>query len=403
VRNQTFVEELPQLVAHPATDQGEALPQRKLRIAIATSGRFHVLDLARELAELGHSVRFYSIVPPWRTRKFGLPAHCNIWLLPRISLQYGLMRASHKTRWKEHTEQRFAEALDRAIAIALQPCDVFIGMSGFCNRSTQVAKQKYGAKIIIERGSTHILSQQEILAAIPGAQQVPNFAVQRELHDYAQADIISVLSQHCAESFLERGFPYSKLMRTLPGVDLRMFPPTPAPPAEPPTILMAGSWSMQKGCDVLLQAWRQLPGVKLLHVGSVADVPLPRESLFEHVATVDQSQLSQFYARAQVCVLASRQEGMGIVLLQALASGLRIVCTDRTGGTDMKPLLNDPYAIRLVHADDAMSLAEALRAALADCQSETGLRDRLGPVREQVTWTAYAQRYETELLHRMLA
>ena len=34
---------------------------KPLRIAIATGGRFHVLDLARELDALGHEVRFYSV------------------------------------------------------------------------------------------------------------------------------------------------------------------------------------------------------------------------------------------------------------------------------------------------------------------------------------------------------
>ena len=36
---------------------------RRLRIAIATAGRFHVLDLARELNALGYAVDFYSYVP----------------------------------------------------------------------------------------------------------------------------------------------------------------------------------------------------------------------------------------------------------------------------------------------------------------------------------------------------
>ena len=43
-----------------------------LRIGIASAGRFHVLDLARELSRLGHQVRFYSYVPKSRGRRFGL-------------------------------------------------------------------------------------------------------------------------------------------------------------------------------------------------------------------------------------------------------------------------------------------------------------------------------------------
>ena len=54
----------------------------KLRIGIATSGRFHLLDLARELDALGVDVRFYSYVPRKRAQKFGLPPAVTLHLLP---------------------------------------------------------------------------------------------------------------------------------------------------------------------------------------------------------------------------------------------------------------------------------------------------------------------------------
>ena len=45
-----------------------------MKIAVVTTGRFHVLDLARELAALGHELQFFSCVPRKRAAKFGLPA-----------------------------------------------------------------------------------------------------------------------------------------------------------------------------------------------------------------------------------------------------------------------------------------------------------------------------------------
>lgn len=44
-----------------------------MKINILSSGRFHVCDLARELARNGHDVKFYSFVPTKRAMKFGLP------------------------------------------------------------------------------------------------------------------------------------------------------------------------------------------------------------------------------------------------------------------------------------------------------------------------------------------
>jgi hypothetical protein len=62
-----------------------------MRIAIVTTGRFHVFDLAREMAALGHDVAFYSYVPRRRAEQFGLPRQCHrallSWVLPLIAAQ----------------------------------------------------------------------------------------------------------------------------------------------------------------------------------------------------------------------------------------------------------------------------------------------------------------------------
>lgn len=47
-----------------------------MRIGIASLGRFHVLDLARELDVLGEEVQFHSYVPRKRAERFGLPLFC---------------------------------------------------------------------------------------------------------------------------------------------------------------------------------------------------------------------------------------------------------------------------------------------------------------------------------------
>src|SRR4029453_17655357 len=112
-----------------------------------------------------------------------------------------------------------------------------------------------------------------------------------------------------------------------------MFPATPAPPPHAtPTIIMVGAWSLQKGCDVLTEAWRRLPpGTRLLHVGPLGDAPLPGDMGFEHRDAVDQRQLTGCYAQAHVMALASRQEGRGLGLAQALGSGLLVAATEPTG------------------------------------------------------------------------
>jgi glycosyltransferase involved in cell wall biosynthesis len=207
-----------------------------------------------------------------------------------------------------------------------------------------------------------------------------------------------VPSRHAELSFIERGVPPHKIFRNPYGVDLSMFPPTPAPaPAVPPTVIMAGAWSLQKGCDVLTEAWRRLPrkGTRLLHVGPVHDAPLPTDAGFEHRAAVDQRRLTELYGEAHVMALASRQEGLGLVLAQALASGLPVAATLPTGAEDLQDQLDDPGAVALVPADDVDAFTSALATQLARAAAQpSGARDLLGGARERVTWTAYGDRYD---------
>src|SRR6266705_3038494 len=173
---------------------------RRLHIAIATAGRFHVLDLARELHALGHDVRFYSYVPRARARRFGLPGECHVSLLPfvlaAIAWQQAIPRLMPETR-----DRILYALLNRAVIMRLRPCDVFICMSGIYLEAARFAKERYGAAIWLERGSRHILSQDEILAATPGAEQPSPLAIRRELAGYALADRVVIPSHHVAKSF----------------------------------------------------------------------------------------------------------------------------------------------------------------------------------------------------------
>jgi alpha-maltose-1-phosphate synthase len=149
---------------------------------------------------------------------------------------------------------------------------------------------------------------------------------------------------------------------------------------------------------VLVEAWRKLPGTRLLHVGLLGDAPLPDDPHFEHVDAVPQSQLPSWYARAHVFALASREEGQAVVQAQALASGLKLVCTTRTGGADLIPWTETEHAIRVVPPDDPVALAEALQAALAERPATGEPRDVLGRFRQELSWPASARRYEQRLL-----
>ncbi len=371
---------------------------RSLKIAIATGGRFHVLDLARELDALGHEVRFYSYVPRKRALKFGLPARTHVALLPLMFPFLGWEWLRPKL-FPAVDEKLMAWALNRAVIARLAPCEVFICMSGLFLEAAVYAKRKYGARVFLERGSQHILSQKEILEAIPGAQLPSDFMIQRELAGYELADRIIVPSNHVVESFARQSAAVAKLFKNPYGVNLEQFPQQCVVPPGPKTVLFVGGWSYRKGADVLVDAIRRLGDVRLIHVGGLGDVPFPEDLRFTHYDPVPQWRLKEFYGRAQAFVLASREEGLALVQIQALASGLPLVCTDRTGGLDLahSPALR--ARICVVTNEDAKALAGGIAATLEKAILLPGLPRLSARDRQLLSWRCYAERYSEELLN----
>jgi glycosyltransferase involved in cell wall biosynthesis len=275
-------------------------------------------------------------------------------------------------------------------------------MSGLCVRSARAARDKYEAKIFIERGSRHILSQKEIGEAIAKCHDVvvSSFTVRRELWAYNYADVIGIPSYHVEESFLTRGIPKEKLCRNPYGVDLNIFLPTERL-ANQSTILFVGTWSLRKGCDVLWKACEPIDSWHVVHVGPIGDAPVPVSPRFQHNDPVEQANLIKFYQRAHIFVLASREEGLSLVLAQALACGLPVVCTTHTGGSDLQEFLSDPKWVRVIPVGDIAALRDGIEVALALAQGQTGVRDILGPARDKFSWARYGKRYSDEIVSRL--
>jgi glycosyltransferase involved in cell wall biosynthesis len=372
---------------------------RRLKIGIATVGRFHVLDLARELCVLGHDVSFYSIVPRRRARKFGLPDACYVSLLPFV-LPFLFWERVMPGFARKSRERFLFIALNYAVMLRLRRCDLFIFMSGIYLEAPRFAKWRYGARLWLERGSQHILSQDEILAKLPGAERPTALVIKRELAGYKLADRIVIASKHVEESFRGDPFVYRKLFRSPYGVDTDMFPQREARAEKKSIVLLyVGSWSLRKGCDVIVEAISLLTGISLVHVGGLADFPFPVDSTrFVHFDAVPQWQLAQFYADADGFVFASREDGFGMVLSHALATGLPVIATDRTGAPDLALTPDLARRITVIPHGDARALADAITALRDRLLREGAFQALADDDRDALSWAAYGRRYNTELL-----
>ena len=378
-------------------------PIKKGKIAIASTGRFHVLDLARELHALGYDVAFYSYVPWFRAKKFGLPKACHrslfLFALPFLAMLRFLPK-----KWDPSIQDWLSWWLDWVMSKKLKSCDILIAMSGAYLKVLRVAKDRYNAAIFLERGSRHILSQKKILDALLLSEaqpsQVTANVVDRELAGYAIADLIVIPSKHVERSFLEFNVPLERLRRNPYGVDLNVFKPLMlARDDRRFTLIFVGAWSLRKGVDILVKAWEPLSQkINLLHVGPILDASLPESPSFLHIDPVPQWQLPNYYTKADAFVLASREEGLAMVLAQAMACGLPLICTDRTGGEDLAEVTQCHQSVHIIPSDNVEALQNAIHQGMNEEILKRDSPDNSSQIltkeaRERLSWRAYGQRY----------
>jgi glycosyltransferase involved in cell wall biosynthesis len=158
--------------------------------------------------------------------------------------------------------------------------------------------------------------------------------------------------------------------------DLNPFFAEPQPAADSTIrILYCGQLVERKGVDLLVDAFvplaEQLPQIKLTLVGEgplrsslEARIPSRLKLRVEFAGFQPVEALPKFYAAADLFVLPSRHDGWGVVVNQALAAGLPIVCTEAVGAAH--DLVTDGWNGAVIPADDREALHNALRDIVAD-------------------------------------
>ena len=151
--------------------------------------------------------------------------------------------------------------------------------------------------------------------------------------------------------------------------------PLPGWNAAGPTVLFVGRLEPRKGLAYLVRAFLRLkprfPAARLLVVGrdrghqqdkAMAMVPPRLRPDLVFVGSVPQADLPSYYASADVfCAPSLGGESFGIVLAEAMAVGLPVVCSDIGGYRD---LVRDGSEGLLVPPRDPEALAEALAGLL---------------------------------------
>lgn len=214
-----------------------------------------------------------------------------------------------------------------------------------------------------------------VLATVQGSDvlQVPRHPIGAWLTRIvlSSSDLITALSYALKRKLCELGIKPEKILIVPNGVDITRFVPIEECFRED-FILFVGSLIQRKGVRYLLEAMVEVskifPGYRLIIAGDGPEAKFLKWKVNElgiskqvdFVGFQSQDGVRALMQRARVLVLPSLEEGMGVVLVEAMACGTPVVASRVDGILDVVT----PDVGVLVPPKDPMELAKGIRTIL---------------------------------------
>lgn len=318
-----------------------------MQVVISVRGRFHAYALAKQLQDRAHLQALMTSYPYWYVKRFGIqkaflrtfPVYGvlpRIWQkLPRVLQQ----RLDLQAVWQRRFDHQVAKCLPDGM-------DLFVGWSSGCLESIQVARA-LGARTVVERGSTHIEYQNRVLttlyaeAGIPVSDAVNAEIMARELAEYECADRIAVPTHFVKQTFTDAGVASEKIIVVPYGVDLKYFFPFPKQDNRF-RVIFSGYACLRKGAHLLLEAFSalKLKHAELWFIGRIAPELQPYFGRYQadniiYKGFFPEQALAALYSQGSVFCLPSYEEGLAMVIPQAMACGLPVIATHASGAGEL--------------------------------------------------------------------
>ena len=341
------------------------------RHVFAATNPCHVFDLALALHGRAALGAYISGYPRWRLRPpADFPLVERTW---RTLLTYGMQRLPERLRIADDVMFRWQDAgFDAAAAGALRGTGWVHGIPGQCQRLIERAG-RLGMRRILNHASGPLEQQRALIAPeyrragldLEKLAPVPPAYLERLQRERALADFHCVASTVVRDQLVADGVESGRIWVVPYGADQQLFTKRAAVPDGPFRICFAGRQSLRKGIHYLLKALEQRPSAGWeLHCFGMTF----RESAgdFERYVggarviqrgSLPQRELAEAFRQMHVLVLPSAEEAFGLVVVQALQSGVPCIVSDRVGAKD---LVREGETGSIVPFGDTDALADAL-------------------------------------------
>lgn len=339
------------------------------------------LNTAAALVDLGHDVTITSCIRTKATPDFDIDPRIGIVSLwdvrkrgeraARLSLmdRWRSRRPSYLDADKVNNMGESSKLLDVRVKRFLRglDTDVLIG--------TQVAMNLYMAEH--GRPEHYRMVAQEHLYLDVYKDGVRN----RILNDYPRLDAIVTITEADAAAYREALPDHAHKVVCVPNV----VPASAEPPSEltEPVIMTAGRMTGMKGFDILIKSFAQVADdfpewkvkifgrgrAKKALQGLIAEHDLKDRVELPGAVTA----LGEEWQRASIAAIPSRFEPFGLVIVEAMAAGVPVVCSAVKHGPLL--LVESEANGLLVEPENPAALAAALRRLMSDPQLRRKLAD----------------------------
>jgi glycosyltransferase involved in cell wall biosynthesis len=318
-----------------------------IKISILVGGRFHAFDLAEQLQKYNCLHQLVTSYPRWKVLKsFNIEKRRIVTIVLKELIERFIITIKCEkflNKFLFYLNKYFEYFASKKIDY--KNINIVIGWSGFSYKTFEKAKS-YNILKILERGSSHIEFQTEILKE-EGEKFgkkiiIDNKVIEQELKEYDIADFISIPSEFVKQTFIDNGISADKLILVPYGVNLDNF----YPQNKKDRIfrfISVGSVSIRKGSFYTLKAFHELnfPDAELLMVGKIDLEMFPLINKFKlnkkikFINHVPQNKLVDYYNQSDVFIISSIEDGFAMVILQALACGIPVICSNNSGGSEL--------------------------------------------------------------------
>ena len=320
-----------------------------MKVTQISIGRFHHFHLARQLEKYNLLDSIYTGYPKFKLKdEIGIGLK-KIKTFPWVHAPYmkrGVIGLDKFHNLNKHLEWIDRQSLDYYVANNLKKPTILIALSG-CGLISGKKVKKMGGIYVCDRGSSHIRFQNDILKEefeqngirFKG---IDSRVIDKEESEYENANFITVPSEFVKQSFVQMGVDENKIIKIPYGARLDRFSKISNPQNNKFKVLWVGSISLRKGFLYALEAFQNLDCEykEFLVIGNlendIKDILIKKDlTNVNFMGNVQNKNLPHIYSTSHVFLLSSIEEGLSMVMGEALSCGCPVIATENTGARDL--------------------------------------------------------------------